>query len=101
MGVKSRRHLKVDAVLLLFGERGKFILQLISNIIFLLFCLIITYQGTYMVYVMQFVKTPILSCSSNAYGFSYASVPVGAILMSIRLIQDTILLFNERKKAKS
>lgn len=96
IGVRKRRHLKVDAVLFLFGEKGKFMLRLLSNFIFLFFCIIIAYEGFRIVYVMQFIRPQYSPAVRFPMALAYASVPFGAVLMIIGLIRDTILLFKER-----
>ncbi len=95
--VKMRRHLKVDAVLLLFRARGRFYMMLISNVLFLLFCVVIGYYGTDIVYIMQFVKVQISPAVGIPMALVYAAVPLGSVLMVIRLVQDTILLLKEHR----
>lgn len=95
--VRKRRHLKVDAVLLLFGSRGRFVLKLISNILFLVFCLVILVYGSKMAYLVQTVKAQTSPVMQIPMGLIYGSVPAGALLMTIRLIQDTILLIMEKR----
>lgn len=95
--VKKRRHLKVDAVLLLFKARGRCITLVISNLFFLLFCIAMAYYGTDIVYIMQFVRVQESPAVGIPMSLVYAAVPIGCLLMSIRLVQDTILLIKEHK----
>ncbi len=44
-GVKKQRHIKVDAALLLFKEKGKIVLAMIANILFLAFAILIVIYG--------------------------------------------------------
>jgi len=98
--VKKRRHLKVDAVLLLFKTRGRFVLMTISNLLFLVFCFVIAYYGADIVNMMVFVKPQISPAVGIPMWIIYAAVPVGTILMVIRLTQDTILLYREFRERK-
>jgi TRAP-type C4-dicarboxylate transport system permease small subunit len=95
-GVKERAHIKVDAVMMLFKERGKFIVQIVSNTLFFIFALVVTYNGIillkqigHMGQVSPAVQIPMV--------IPYASYTIGFILVMIRLIQDTILRFKEEK----
>lgn len=98
--VKKRRHLKVDAVLLLFKARGRFVLMTISNLLFMLFCVVIAYYGTDIVYMMQFVRVQESPAVGIPMSVVYAAVPVGTVLMIIRLTQDTLLLIREYRERK-
>lgn len=93
-GVKKRAHIKVDAVMLLFSGRGKFIIQVISNVLFFVFAAVISYQGIRLLdklghfgQVSPAVQLPMV--------IPYASFAVGFMMVMVRLIQDTILMFRE------
>ena len=98
--VKKRRHLKVDAVLLLFKARGRFYMSLISNTLFFVFCVVIAYYGSDIVYEMQFIRLQESPAVGIPMALVYAAVPIGSILMCIRLIQDSCLLIQEYKNKK-
>jgi TRAP-type C4-dicarboxylate transport system permease small subunit len=98
LAVKKRRHLKVDAVLLLFKAKGQYILKIISNFLFLLFCVFISYYAYKITYTLQFIRYQESPAVGIPMSLAYASVFVGLVLMIIRLIQDTILLIKERDK---
>lgn len=100
LGVKRRRHLKVDAVLLLFKRKGVFVLKLISNFLTFVFSGIMAYYGTYMVYLLAFVRHQTSPAVGIPMSIPYGSVALGMILMSIRLIQDTIQLVSEYKNGE-
>jgi len=97
LAFKRRRHLKVDAVLLLFGPTGKFVLQLVSNMLCVVFCLFVSYYGVIITYRMQFVLPQVSPTVQIPMALAYAAVPVGTILMLIRLTQDTVLIVRERR----
>jgi TRAP-type C4-dicarboxylate transport system permease small subunit len=93
-GVKKRAHIRVDAVMLLFSGKGKFIIRVISNVLFFVFAAVISYEGIILLsklghfgQVSPAVQIPMI--------IPYASYSVGFIMVMVRLIQDTILLFRE------
>ncbi|WP_096437328.1 TRAP transporter small permease [Alteribacter populi] len=88
-GIKKQRHIKVDVMLVLFKERGKIILNMISNVIFLAFAVVVVYYGNE-------IATRILELGQRSpglgvpMGFVYLATPVGMGLTIIRLIQQLI-----------
>jgi TRAP-type C4-dicarboxylate transport system permease small subunit len=101
LAIKKRRHLKDDAVMLLVGATGRFVLRIISNALCIFFCSIVSYYGVIITYRMQFVLPQVSPTLQIPMGLAYAAVPMGTILMFIRLIQDTALLVRERNKEKA
>lgn len=96
-GVKQRAHIKVDVFTLLLKPKGKFVLQVISNVLFFSFAVVITYQGVLLLkqlaqlgQVSPAVQIPMI--------FPYASYTVGFMMVILRLVQDTIKLFKEEKQ---
>lgn len=96
MAVRRKRHLKVDIVLLLLGEKGKFVLRLVSNMLFLFFCVVMAYEGAYLVYSLQFIRPQYSPAVRFPMSLAYLSVLVGVVLMGIALIRDTVSLVKER-----
>jgi TRAP-type C4-dicarboxylate transport system permease small subunit len=99
-GVKKRAHIKVDAVMLLFKGKAKGVLKIISNVLFFVFAAVVSYQGILLLQkinathqVSPAVQIPMV--------VPYASYTVGFILVMIRLIQDTILLYIENFKSEN
>jgi len=88
-GVKKRRHIKVDVMLLLLKDKGKVILSMIANLLFLVFAIIVMKHGTDIA--MQLLsfgqKSPALQIPM---GLVYMATPIGMGLTSIRLIQNLI-----------
>ncbi|MBB5173841.1 TRAP transporter small permease [Texcoconibacillus texcoconensis] len=88
-GVKKQRHIKVDVVLMLFKRKGKLILTMISNVVFLIFALVVIYYG-------QDIAMRILELGQRSpglqipMGFVYMATPIGMGLTVIRLIQQLI-----------
>lgn len=96
-GVKRNRHLKVDVFTLLFKEKGKLILGIISNILFLLFCVLMTYYG-FKVSGQLVRLSPALKIPMQ---WVYLAPVVGLFLTSIRIIQNTSKqIINFKSEAK-
>ena len=92
--IRKRKHISVELLDLFLKERGQFVLNIISNTVFLIFSVILTYYGFA---VVQRVSTQLSPAIRMPMSIPYASVLVGSGLMVIRLIQDTIARFKERK----
>ncbi|NJP36069.1 TRAP transporter small permease [Alkalicoccus luteus] len=86
-GIKKQRHIKVDVMLIVFKHRGKIILNMISNLIFLGFAVVVIYYGTD-------IATRILELGQRSPGLGvpmglvYMATPVGMGLTVIRLLQQ-------------
>lgn len=93
--IRKRKHICVELLDLVLKERGRFVLSIISNVIFLIFVGILTYYGFF---VVQRVASQLSPAIRMPMSIPYASVLVGSALMFIRLIQDTIARFKERRE---
>ena len=93
--IRNRKHICVELMDLVVKDRGRFVLSIISNVIFLIFAGILTYYGFF---VVQRVSAQLSPAIRMPMSIPYASVLVGSALMFIRLIQDTIARFKERKE---
>ena len=93
--IRNRKHICVELMDLVLKDRGRFVLSIISNVIFLIFAGILTYYGFF---VVQRVSAQLSPAIRMPMSIPYASVLVGSALMFIRLIQDTIARFKERKE---
>lgn len=91
-GAKKQRHIKVDVMLLLLKDKGKIVLNIVSNIIFLIFCIIVVRYGSDIA--MKLLgfgqKSPALQIPM---GFVYLATPIGMGLTAIRIIQNLIQQF--------
>ena len=97
MAVKLRAHIKVDVLRVAVGRRGKFIFDLISNVMFVFFSAIFFYYSGVAVHRLIFLRpqsSPTLHVPMWAV---YSAITVGCLLMFIRLIQDIIKLVQEYK----
>ncbi|WP_054710225.1 TRAP transporter small permease [Bacillus sp. JCM 19041] len=88
-GVKKQRHIKIDAILLLFNEKGKVVLNMIVNLLFFSFAVfLIVYGGAIAIQILQWGQTtPALELKM---GVVYLAAPVGMLLTCIRIGQQFI-----------
>lgn len=99
--VQTGSHLRITLVRDRMGAKGQQILEIIVRIIWVGFALFICYQGIQAVnIIMSFGQKS--SAMRIPMQFVYMAVPVGMILMSIRLIEKTIkeLLHKDNSAAK-
>lgn len=88
--VKFQRHISVEAILLLFKERGKAVFNIISNLFFLAFAI-------YVIVVGSELALTLLSFGQKSaalylpMGLVYMAAPVGMVLTIIRIIQNLII----------
>lgn len=85
-GVKRQAHISVDAFALLFGRKGKFALDIASNLAFLAFAVILTYYS-FEVMLQVTRKSPAMEIPMY---WVYAAPMVGLALTSIRVLQRMI-----------
>ncbi|TAA73347.1 TRAP transporter small permease [Planococcus salinarum] len=88
-GVKKDRHIKVDVLLLVLKNKGKIILTIIANLLFIVFAIFVIRYGTDIA--MQLLsfgqKSP---ANQIPMGLIYLAAPVGMGLTLIRLLQNLI-----------
>jgi len=94
-GVKKRKHLRVDAITMLFEEKGTAVIKMIANILFLIFALVIAYYGLDIVTKI----TRESAALQIPMEYVYASLAFGMILTSIRLIQNVIIDYKDIKNS--
>lgn len=83
-GVKKQKHLSVDVITMLFEGKGRVIINMIANVLFLLFALIITYYGIDIVGRI----TRESAALEIPMEYVYLALVVGMILTTIRLVQN-------------
>jgi TRAP-type C4-dicarboxylate transport system permease small subunit len=96
--VKQDRHIKIDAVMLLFKEKGRFILGVISNFLCFIFTVVFSYQGFLMLHRLMFVMKQKSPAMRMPMSLPYAAIFVGFTLMSFRLLQSIVRLIRQHKK---
>ncbi|RWZ59038.1 TRAP transporter small permease [Halobacillus fulvus] len=86
-GVKKQRHIKVDVMLLLLKGKGKLVLSIVANLLFLFFSLYVVVNG-------YGIANQLLGFGQQSpalgipMGLVYMATPVGFGLAAIRLIQN-------------
>ncbi|MCG8482928.1 MAG: TRAP transporter small permease [Clostridia bacterium] len=95
LGVKRRKHIKVDAVMLLIKDKWHVVMYIISNILFMVFCIIISIYGMELLYKIQFIQKQVSPAMRIPTVIPYSSFVFGCLLMIIRLVQDTMKLVKE------
>lgn len=97
--VQTGSHLRITMIRDKLPEKGKQILEILVRIIWVGFAIFVAYQG------VQAIKT-VMSFGQKSSAlrvpmqYCYLSIPVGMILMSVRLIEKTIReLFGKKDSA--
>ncbi|QHJ70065.1 TRAP transporter small permease [Planococcus halotolerans] len=88
-GVKKDRHIKVDVLLLVLKNKGKIILTIIANLLFIAFAIfVIRYGYDIASQLLAFgQKSP---ANQIPMGLIYLATPVGMGLTLIRLVQNLV-----------
>lgn len=89
LGVKRQRHIKIDIMLHLLKEKGRIILTIFANLLFLAFAILtIIYGYSIGEKLLAFgQQSPALHIPM---GLVYMATPVGMSLTAIRLIQNLV-----------
>jgi len=96
--VRLHSHITVDVLTLVVKRRGQLVLDLISDIVFFCFAIIIAYYGAQAVHKLMFVKPQVSAGLKISMWIPYAAVPVGSAMMAIRLIQKITLRIIDYRK---
>lgn len=96
-GVKKKRHLGVDAITMLFQQKGKLIIGLIANASFLIFAVVMTYYGLDIV--LRVTRES--AALQIPLAWVYAAPVLGMSLAAIRLVQNMTLEVKELKAIKA
>ena len=96
LAVRKRRHLKVELALVLLNEKQQFYVNVLSNVLFMVFCAVFSCFSLMKVYSLIFINPQMSEATGLPMWLVQAAVPVGFLLTLYRLIQDTRLLFLER-----
>jgi C4-dicarboxylate transporter DctQ subunit len=95
--IRKREHIKVEAFKKLFNETGQKVIELISIILWFALAVFLAIAGTDLV-------ATIFSRGQNSPAMQmpmwmvYSAIPLGGLLMSIRLIQQLYFLFKPEKQ---
>ncbi|KUO49571.1 MAG: hypothetical protein APF76_03425 [Desulfitibacter sp. BRH_c19] len=96
LAVKKRKHIKVELAFVILSEKMQFYLKVFSNLIFMIFCGIISYYSFIKVYKLIFINLQISESTGLYMWMIQIAVPFGFVLSIYRLMADTKLLFKER-----
>ena len=93
---RKHKHLKVEVLESFVGEKGKFILRLITNISSIIFCVIITYiMFKYFAYLSTFKQmSPVMHIDIRIV---YFAPLLFGILSLYELVKDTIIVIKKRE----
>ena len=90
MAVKHRRHIKVEFIMEMLPKKVRFGLEIISDLIWMAFCLLLVKDG---IGLLEFVKTQVSPSMEVPFKYIYTSLPVGAAPMFLRLLQQMVRRF--------
>ncbi|MEH7245462.1 TRAP transporter small permease [Neobacillus niacini] len=93
-GVKKQRHIKIDAVFLLLKDKGKIVLAIVGNLLFLAFAIFVLVYG-YDIAMKLLTWGQTSPALHIPVGLVYLAGPVGMGLTAIRLLQQ---LFQQGKE---
>jgi TRAP-type C4-dicarboxylate transport system permease small subunit len=88
----------MEVLLLVVKKRGHFIFGLISNILFLVFAIAIVTESVPVISKLMFVRKQFSPAMRMPMYYAFLSLLVGFSLITIRLVQDTILLVIEYRR---
>lgn len=89
-GVKKHRHIKVDAFIsLIKNKRVKLVINIISNLAFLVFAIFVVFRG-YSIVEKLLELGQISPANQIPIAFIYLAAPFGMGLTAIRLVQNII-----------
>lgn len=88
---KHRRHIRISIFLDMLSQKNKTLVNIILNIVFILFVLFLVY-GTWNMTVLAYETGQKAAASGFPRYLAIGSLPVAFCLLIIRLIQDTRLL---------
>ena len=98
--VKERKHLRIEAVQsMIKSASGKIRFELVALFLWLVFSIFMVYKGGELVKLL-FVRGQVSPAMRVPMAYAYASVPVGCLLMSIRLIAEIRTMFKEYSSAE-
>ena len=84
-GLRDDKHIKIELVYNFCKPVGKKFLKIISNLIFLAFCIFLTINGTELVMELA-TKHSVSSALNIPFAIVYASLPFSSFIVILRLI---------------
>ncbi len=92
LAVKKRRHIRVELIHIVIPDKWKKWVNVFANLVFMAFCLIVSYYSIIKVYKLIFVNPQISESTGLSMWMIQIAVPLGLLLTVYRLIVDTKLL---------
>ena len=86
-GVKTKKHIRVELFSMWLPQKGKTVIRVLADIIFLAFAVVIIYYG-FITATMIFMFNQTSPALGLPMGLVYVTLPVSYILVLIRLIQN-------------
>ena len=94
--IRKKEHIKVEAFKKLFNEKGQKIIELISLIVWFVLAVFLAVAGTDLVNTM-FTRGQDSPAMQMPMWSIYSAIPIGGLLMAIRLVQQIYFLFKPEK----
>ncbi|WP_164667205.1 TRAP transporter small permease [Virgibacillus doumboii] len=96
---KKQKHLNIDVMVGNLSGRKKDLISIISNTIFIVFCIIVIFYGGNST-IEIFNSSQVSPAMQIPQGIVYLALPVGFGLTLIRLVQNIISDFNSLQESK-
>lgn len=93
---KLRRHIRITIVPDMLPPKGRKIVEMCVNVVFIVFMLFIVY-GTWNMTMLSYDTNQVAPASGWPRWIALVSIPVASLLTCIRLVQDFKKLVNEYK----
>lgn len=95
--IRKKEHIKVEAFKNLLNEKGRKIVELISLLLWFGLAVFLAIAGTDLITTM-FSRGQFSPAMQMPMWVLYSAIPLGGLLMSIRLIQQIYFLFKPEKE---
>jgi TRAP-type C4-dicarboxylate transport system permease small subunit len=87
--VRRRRHLRIEIMSDLFGERGRLVLEILAMIVWCAFSVFLVDKG-FVITAMVWRRGQLTAAMEIPTALAYAAIPVGSALMALRLVDEII-----------
>lgn len=101
LAVKRKRHLRVDAALLLYPKVIRPYVTLLGDLLFLFFAIVIAKETATLIHAITFVRPQVSPAMQIPMGLAYLAVPISFGLMIIRIVQNIVSFFRSNTINKS
>lgn len=95
LAIRMQSHIRVDVFLNMFPKTIRKYINLLGVIAWFVFALFIAYEGTKYIVDMQITGQTSPSLKIGMW-IPYLAIPIGGVLMSIRLIQQIYLIITDK-----